>query len=50
MILLYTSFGQLIFKTVPLTFDQWCIIIALTFPLFLIEELRKVVMNHLFAK
>jgi Ca2+-transporting ATPase len=48
MILLYTIPGQYIFKTVPLTFNQWCLILLLTAPLFIFEELRKVLVNYLF--
>ncbi len=37
----YTPFMQYIFKTVPLGFNDWGIIVAVTFPIILLEEIRK---------
>ena len=46
MVLLYTSPMQHIFKTVPLNFADWCIIIAVSSPILILEELRKYIARN----
>lgn len=41
--LLHLSVLQFIFKTVPITWTDWAFVIAITAPLFVIEESRKLV-------
>ena len=43
LMLVYAPFMQYIFKTVPLTFAQWMLILSITSPIVLIDELRKAV-------
>jgi Ca2+-transporting ATPase len=45
ILVLNASFMQSIFKTVPLSFDQWLIIFGISSSLFLIEELRKLIVR-----
>lgn len=46
LILLHVPFFQAIFKTVPLTFHEWLLIFALSSPIILIEELRKLIIRR----
>jgi Ca2+-transporting ATPase len=41
ILLIYTPWLQSIFKTVPLIMDEWAIICAISFPIILLEEMRK---------
>lgn len=47
--LVYTYPFQFMFRTVPLSFWQWALIISITLPLFILEECRKVILT-LFKK
>ncbi|HEB41836.1 MAG TPA: HAD family hydrolase, partial [Candidatus Dependentiae bacterium] len=49
-LLLHVPFMQRIFKTVPLTASEWGLIFLITFPIFLLEELRKWVVRTWMAK
>jgi Ca2+-transporting ATPase len=42
-LLIYAPFMQYIFKTVPLNMHDWLVIVAVTAPIILIEELRKLI-------
>ena len=48
--IVYIPFMQYIFKTAPLSFSDWGIIFAASFPLVLIEEMRKVISRRWFAR
>jgi len=48
LLLVYAPFMQRIFKTVPITFEQWCMVIALSSSIFILEEMRKWVMRTCF--
>jgi P-type Ca2+ transporter type 2C len=50
LLILYAPIMQRIFRTVPLSFEQWVFIFALTAPLFIIEELRKMVFRYFHRK
>lgn len=41
MLLVYAPFMQYVFKTVPLTLWQWEVIIMVTFPIVICDEIRK---------
>lgn len=41
MALVYAPFMQYIFKTVPLTLAQWKVVIMVTFPIVICDEIRK---------
>jgi magnesium-transporting ATPase (P-type) len=41
MSLVYMPFMQYIFKTVPLSWSQWQVIIMVTFPIVICDEIRK---------
>ncbi len=41
MALVYAPFMQYIFKTVPLTLAQWEVVIMVTFPIVICDEIRK---------
>lgn len=41
--IVYVPFMRYIFKTVPLTLHDWVIIIALTAPIIIMEEIRKII-------
>ncbi len=41
VVLIYAPFMQYIFKTVPLTGEQWLLIIAISCPIVLFDEIRK---------
>lgn len=41
VLLIYVPFMQYIFKTVPLTADQWLLIISISFPIVIFDEIRK---------
>jgi len=41
MLLVYAPFMQYIFKTVPLTIAQWVLILGVSLPTIIIEEVRK---------
>jgi len=41
--IVYTPFMQYIFKTVPLSLEQWGLVFALSAPIIILEELRKLV-------
>lgn len=45
LFIVYHPLGHHIFKTVPLSFGQWGLIIGLSSSLFIIEELRKLIMR-----
>ncbi|MGE0206469.1 MAG: cation-translocating P-type ATPase [Candidatus Babeliales bacterium] len=49
-ILLYEPHARMLFKTVPLSFEQWLLLFACSAPLFILEELRKMVANLIFEK
>jgi len=44
-LLVYTPIMQHIFKTTPLSLTDWFIIICTSIPLFLVEELRKIIFH-----
>lgn len=46
LLLVYAPFMQYIFKTVPLTFAQWMLIVAITAPIVLIDEVRKAIVRR----
>lgn len=48
--IVYIPFMQYIFKTAPLSLSDWGIIFAASFPLVLIEEMRKVISRRWFAR
>lgn len=41
IMLIYAPFMHAIFKTVPLTWHDWRIVLGITFPIIIIEEIRK---------
>lgn len=45
LFVVYTPFMQYIFKTVPLSVEQWGLVFALSAPIVLIEEVRKYVVR-----
>lgn len=44
--LLHNSFMQKIFRTVPITFTQWCIVVVVASPIFFVEEIRKYIVRN----
>ena len=50
LLLIYTPWMQYIFKTVPLNAQQWGLIIAMTAPIVLIDELRKWVVRRIWPE
>ena len=50
MLLIYTPYMQFVFKTVPLTFNQWLLIIAVSSPIVLIDEIRKWFVRRIWPK
>ena len=46
ILLIYTPFMQYIFKTVPLTVDQWLLIVSISFPIVIFDEIRKYVVRR----
>ena len=46
IMLIYAPFMHTIFKTVPLTWSDWRIVLSITFPIIIIEEVRKFVMRN----
>jgi Ca2+-transporting ATPase len=49
MVVIYVPFMQTAFKTVPLSIGKWGIVLLAEFILFVIEEVRKVLLPKLFA-
>ena len=49
-LLLYTPWMQHIFKTVPLSAEQWHVIVLLTFPIIMLDEVRKWVVRRWVTK
>lgn len=45
LVLVYAPFMQYIFKTVPLSFEQWLLILSVTAPIVVIDELRKAIVR-----
>lgn len=45
-VLVYAPFMHLIFKTVPLSLEQWMQIVAITAPIVLVDELRKAIVRR----
>jgi len=41
--IVYVPFMRYIFKTTPLILNDWIIIIALTAPIIILEEIRKAI-------
>lgn len=50
MLLVYAPFMHYIFKTVPLTLSQWQVIIMVTFPIVLCDEIRKAFVRTFFSE
>lgn len=48
--IVYIPFMQYIFKTVPLSVSDWAIILAVSFPLIVIEEIRKLISRWWYAR
>lgn len=48
--LLYMPFMQDIFKTVPLSASEWGLIVAVSSPILLLEEIRKFIVRRWFVK
>lgn len=44
--LLHNPLMQKIFRTVPITFNQWCVVIAVASPIFFVEEIRKYIVRN----
>ncbi len=44
--LIYAPFMHTIFKTVPLTWNDWRIVLSITVPLIIIEEVRKLIVRN----
>ncbi|MEO9257233.1 MAG: cation-translocating P-type ATPase C-terminal domain-containing protein, partial [Crocinitomicaceae bacterium] len=47
--IVYLPFMRQIFKTVPLTSHDWIIIIAITFPIVVMEEIRKKIAKKMYS-
>jgi P-type Ca2+ transporter type 2C len=48
--IVYVPFMQYIFKTVPLSFSDWAIIVCVSFPLLVVEEIRKLISRWWYAR
>lgn len=46
VVILYNPVMQTIFRTVPITLNQWGLVIAVASPIFFIEEIRKLIVRH----
>lgn len=46
IMLIYAPFMHAIFKTVPLTWHDWRIVLGITFPIIILEEVRKFIMRQ----
>ncbi len=49
-VLLYTPFMQYIFKTVPLNLDQWLLILYISAPIVLLDEMRKAIVRYIWPE
>ena len=49
-VILYVPFMQHIFKTVPLSFADWTVIVLVSAPILLLEELRKVFVRRWYVR
>ncbi len=49
-VLLYTPFMQFIFKTVPLNLDQWLLILYISAPIVLLDEMRKAIVRYIWPE
>ncbi|MEX0848740.1 MAG: HAD-IC family P-type ATPase [Candidatus Dependentiae bacterium] len=49
-LLVYAPFMQYIFKTVPLSLDQWLLILGITAPIVLFDEMRKAIVRYIWPE
>lgn len=49
-VIVYAPFMQYIFKTVPLSASDWALIVCVTFPILVIEEIRKLISRWWYAR
>jgi Ca2+-transporting ATPase len=49
-VLIYTPFMQYIFKTVPLSLDQWLLILSISAPIVLFDETRKMIVRYIWPE
>ena len=50
ILVLHNRFMQFIFKTVPISFNQWLLVIVIASPIFFLEELRKFITQRYFNR
>lgn len=50
LLLVYAPFMQYVFKTVPLNASQWALILMVTFPIVLFDEIRKAFVRALWPE
>lgn len=49
-VLVYAPFMQYVFKTVPLTLNQWLLILAISAPIVVLDEIRKAIVRYIWPE